>query len=264
MKSRTPSTDQGPRTPNRVPRFFARALSVRTPRAFNRKAALFAGIAAMVLAFGASPAWAAPTDDDRARAKEIFLNGQTLFKEGRYEDASIAFQEAYRLSEEPALLYNLAACAERLGKFDAAIDHLNRYRVYATADERVELERRIVNLERRRDETPTPTPVAPTPEPAPSEGFGRAGKALAITGGSMMVVFGSVQLYSWSKARAFAESGDEEAWSQLQPLNLTSGALTIAGGGLFVTGLVLGAQGVSSDGTQISIGPNQLVIRGRF
>jgi len=114
------------------------------------------------LTFGA--AFAGEGEDVRAR--ELFQNGAILYDEGRYEEAVLAFEEAYRLSGRPALLFNIANALERLGRWQEALDVLSRYRAYATAEERETLDRRIVNLERRIAEaaaSPSPPPPPPTP-----------------------------------------------------------------------------------------------------
>ncbi len=134
----------------------------------------------LALAFTISAPAAAQTrpDPNVERAKELYQNGALLYEEGRYEDAIIAWQEAYRLSERAELLFNIANAQERIGRYQDALDTLSRYRAYAAAEEREALDRRIRNLERRLAETqaatptptPTPTPTttpAPTPTPAP-------------------------------------------------------------------------------------------------
>ncbi len=113
------------------------------------------------------PAFADETTD--ARAKELYENGAELYDEGRYDDAVAAWEEAYRLSGRALLLYNIANAQERAGHYVEALEQLNRYRAFATADERDILDRRIRNLEKRIDEsggTPAPTtatPVSTTP-----------------------------------------------------------------------------------------------------
>lgn len=141
----------------------------------------------------------AHAEGDDARARELYENGAILYDEGRYEDAVAAWNEAYRISQRPGLLYNIANAEERLGRYKEALDHLNRYRAFAEVSERETLDRRIANLERRLSETPgpsgTPAPT-PTPTPAPKKAgvsalplvlFG-VGGASAITGG----VFGGM------------------------------------------------------------------------
>ena len=139
-------------------------------------------------------------DANQERAKELYQNGSLLYDEGRYEDAIIAFQEAYRLSEQPKLLYNIAQAQERLGRYQEALDTLSRYRAYAPAEEREALDRRIRNLERRLEEQGTSTPPAPTaterPAPAPTPG-GDTGKCLcrSVSRSYPLVVFGSFARY---------------------------------------------------------------------
>lgn len=125
---------------------------------------------ALTLGGGAAPALAqSKPDPNEERAKELYQNGAMLYEEGRYDDAIVAWQEAYRLSERAELLFNIANAQERLGKYQDALDTLGRYRAYAAADEREALDRRIRNLERRLEEqgtTPaTPTTTTPTTQP---------------------------------------------------------------------------------------------------
>lgn len=109
-------------------------------------------------------------DADDARARELYENGADLYEEGRYDDAVAAWEESYRLSNKALLLYNIANAEERAGRYSDALEHLNRYRAFATADERAILDRRITNLDRRIQETgggPTTTTTATTTTPAP-------------------------------------------------------------------------------------------------
>lgn len=111
--------------------------------------------------------WAQSPDNAEQRARELYENGVILYDEGRYEDAIVAWNEAYAMSERPLLLYNIASAQERLGRWQEALDTLNRYRVYAATDERERLDRRIANLERRlAAEGTTTAEVATTPAPA--------------------------------------------------------------------------------------------------
>ncbi|UJR83773.1 tetratricopeptide repeat protein [Sandaracinus amylolyticus] len=138
--------------------------------------------------------------DDAARAH--FEAGRLHFDRGAYEAAQQEFEAAYELSGRPALLYNLYLTAERLGDFDTAIAHLERFLAEGSPsdEQRAQLEPRLENLRTRRERIrsgaePEPEPE-PTPPPAPArrEGdlvpalvaFGVAGAALvsfAITGG---------------------------------------------------------------------------------
>lgn len=103
-------------------------------------------------------------DSDEARAKELYQNGAILFEEGRYSDAIIAWKEAYRLSQRPQLLFNIANAAERGGQLQEAYDALVLYRSSAPEDERDSLDRRIRAVQQRMEESGTPaTPPPPPP-----------------------------------------------------------------------------------------------------
>lgn len=101
----------------------------------------------------ASSAWAqAPAVDDEQRARELFENGVILYDEAQYEQAILAWQEAYRLSQRPLFHFNIANAYERLGDLESALDYLHRYRAYAPAEERGTLERRIRTIETRLED----------------------------------------------------------------------------------------------------------------
>lgn len=133
-----------------------------TPLISARQACL--GIVALVALSLAGPA--AAQDADLQRAKELFENGVMLYDEGSYEAAVAAFREAYALSNEPLMLYNMASALERMGRWEEALEALNGYRAYAPSDEREVLERRIRSIEQRLEERGTGT-NEPPPQPAP-------------------------------------------------------------------------------------------------
>ncbi len=113
--------------------------------------------AALWLALPA-PLARAQADGAESRARELWENGRILYEEGRYEDAIVAWEEGWRLSDRPAFLFNIASAQERVGLWSDALNTLNRYRAYASAEERSALDRRIANIERRLAEEPRSTP----------------------------------------------------------------------------------------------------------
>src|SRR5262249_35998645 len=89
---------------------------------------------------------AQPSGADAA-AQSHFRVGATDYDAGRYESALHEFDEAYRLSQRPALLYNIGRCYEQLGRRAEAIEAYERYLVEAPdATERVEAKARIDRL----------------------------------------------------------------------------------------------------------------------
>jgi len=110
--------------------------------------AAFALILSLAQLAVVSPALAQSGTDDRAR--ELFENGARLYDEGLYDEAIQAWQAAHGLSpDKHLLLFNMANAYERLGRYQEALDYLNRYRALAPNDERETLERRMRSIERR-------------------------------------------------------------------------------------------------------------------
>jgi tetratricopeptide (TPR) repeat protein len=166
--------------------------------------------------FAPNTAWAEPGDqaEKDERARELFQNGRALYDEGQYEAAIEAWTVAYELSPKPLLLFNLTSAHERLGHLEIALETLNKYRVYAAADERNTLESRIRNLEKRikdaAENAPPPTdpdPIPdPVPEPEPSDGGDVLGLAVIGIGGAGLIT-GTIFALSASNARS--QLGDE-------------------------------------------------------
>lgn len=210
------------------------------------------------------------TPEDEARAREIYENGATLYEEGLYEEAILAFEEAYAVSRRPALLYNIANAYERLGKWNEALDALNRYRVYAREEEREAIERRIRNLERRMAEqaaaappvsttgsAPPPAPVDVTPPPEPVKARGGAGWVLLGAGGLLAVGGGTLAGTTWAESRGWIEAGDQERWERWRPANNAGVVVGGVGGALLLSGVVV----VAIDGPALSVGPGGLSAR---
>lgn len=185
-----------------------------------REAAWIAALLLSLVAFGTTPAHAQDGDDADARARELYENGARLYDEGLYEDAIAAWKAAHDLSERPLLLYNIANAYERIGKYQEALDHLNRYRALAPSSERETLERRMRNIERRLEEEKANQPATTTTEPTdtgPSmtvtkttpvrstAGPHPAGIGLVVGGGVGLAlggVFGGLALRERASARA--------------------------------------------------------------
>ncbi len=225
-------------------------------------------------------------EGDDARARELYENGAILYEEGRYEDAVIAFEEAYRLSGRPALLFNIANALERTGRWDEALDVLSRYRAYAPADERETLDRRITNLERRvaanrqgRPPQEAPPDVVGTAAPLPprttTSPFVQP-VPLALTGVGVLSLGTGALLGGLSVgAHADAASGcASDAGGALRCTETASTALAdeaglaLAADVLFGVGVVgLGAGlglALFGEGGVISVGPGYLLVAGEF
>lgn len=194
------------------------------------------------------------------RAVELFENGRILYEEGQYREAIVAWEESFRLSEKPGLLYNMASAHERLGEYSEAIEMIARYRAFAPSEERESLDRRVRNLrlleeERAREATPAPSApeVAEAPVVEPSGSGRRIVGGLLLGAGAVNLglssTFGVLSLSSGQRAESLCVSGgpcpaaarDDLALQDRQAVasNITLGASAVlagAGIGVLLTG----------------------------
>lgn len=86
------------------------------------------------------------------RAREVFQKGDVAYAEGRYEEALANFQEAYDLSGRAQLLFNVSNALERLGRYQEAVDALEKYLASGKAKERDVVQKRLTNLKKHVEE----------------------------------------------------------------------------------------------------------------
>jgi tetratricopeptide (TPR) repeat protein len=90
----------------------------------------------------------APTDAQRARARQLYGEGQRHFDANRYAEAQTAFEAAFREVPNPVVLLGIASAQERLGRPADAARTLRRYlRERADAPDRASIEERIRALD---------------------------------------------------------------------------------------------------------------------
>jgi hypothetical protein len=110
---------------------------------------------------------------DQALAKKYFQLGKELYERAVYEGALEQFQQSYRYSKKPALLYNIARCYEAMGELDKAIAKYQEFVATKPPNAPI-IQARIKNLKRRMgaqkpepEPKPKPKPeLEPQPEPA--------------------------------------------------------------------------------------------------
>ncbi|HTO97179.1 MAG TPA: hypothetical protein VMK66_09085 [Myxococcales bacterium] len=104
--------------------------------------------ALLVLLLGA-PALA----DATAEAREHFRKAQTHYALGEFEDAAREFADAYRLREEPAILFNIGQSYRQMRKWQQAWFYYNQYlSKQPDAPNRAETESLVQQMRRRMDE----------------------------------------------------------------------------------------------------------------
>lgn len=199
---------------------------------------------------------------DMDRAAELFESGVRMYDEAKYDAAIEAFQASYELSDEHALLYNIANAQERLGDLAGTVETLNTYRVYADADEQAVIQRRVDALEKRllterRKEAEAAEASATLaaaaaaaaaavkteparPAPPMFETRSNSAKwALIGAGVGTSVVFGTLAGLSHAEGQTHRDAGDKASYGNARTLNNVSLALAIVGAGLGGVGLAL-------------------------
>jgi tetratricopeptide (TPR) repeat protein len=172
-----------------------------------------------------SPAQPAPLSPDEAKALALYQEGDRRYAEGRYEEAVDLFKQAYELSPQPLLLFNLANSYERLAAYADAAEALAGYIDSGQADDIDTLRQRLhqirqraaVAARREREiaalrERPTSCPAAVCPvdseEPDRSD---RTAYVLFASGGAAMVsavVFGVLARSAGNDAEQQCVSAD--------------------------------------------------------
>jgi tetratricopeptide (TPR) repeat protein len=84
-----------------------------------------------------------------SEARIFYDNGKMLFEEKRYENAIVAWQRSWEISQKPILLYNIALAYEEMEDYEQAIDFIYKYRSFAEPDEHPFLKEKIVTLEEK-------------------------------------------------------------------------------------------------------------------
>ncbi|MEO1272177.1 MAG: PEGA domain-containing protein [Myxococcota bacterium] len=83
------------------------------------------GLLAVVVGFALVAVTASPAlaQSDRERARQIVVEGQRNFKEGRYQEAASQFLEAFQLDPHPVIMYNVARSYEEAGELIQALKY---------------------------------------------------------------------------------------------------------------------------------------------
>ena len=178
------------------------------------------------------------SQNDDARARELFVLGQEAFDTARYEEALQRFRAAYALSHRSMLHYNIGLSLERLHRFAEARES---YRAYLAETDsppnRADAEARIEAL----GEVSAPPAVVSTKRRSRVPLVLMIGGALVIAGGASLLGVGMARM-----ARLDATAPGTRQWSDVhrdadraRVLQL-SGAITLGvGAALTLVGLIL-------------------------
>jgi tetratricopeptide (TPR) repeat protein len=104
-------------------------------------------LAALLLAL-AGPALA----DVTSEAREHFKKGQTHYALGEFDDAAKEFREAYRLRQEPAILFNIGQAYRQMQQYQQAYFHYRQYLAQKPdAPNRPEVDALVEQMRRKAD-----------------------------------------------------------------------------------------------------------------
>jgi tetratricopeptide (TPR) repeat protein len=127
----------------------------------------YARVAVAVLALAVASVAASARASEVDEAKRHYLKGTKAYEVGAYEEAIVEYREAYRLVDDPALLFNLGQ-AQRLAGH--TVEALRAYRMFLLkvpdAPNRADVEAIVHDLERLPQpaaQKAVSTPVPPAP-----------------------------------------------------------------------------------------------------
>jgi hypothetical protein len=102
----------------------------------------------LALLWSASVGHAQPAAPNKARARELYAQGQQLFRQGDFSGAQRAFEDAYRAVPNPVVLLSVAECQVRTENFAGALSSLQQYLAERpSAPDKAQVEVQIQNLE---------------------------------------------------------------------------------------------------------------------
>ena len=125
--------------------------------------------------------------DARHEARRHFREGMRLIGDGKYEEGTRELYEAYRILPHPTVLYNIGRAFYDAGRYDRAVEELERY-VATDPPDRAEAERLLVAA-RERIREPSPAPEdRPAQEPEDQVAAGSTSPSGAGTPDQELVV----------------------------------------------------------------------------
>ncbi len=122
---------------------------------------------ALLLALAAGPILAA---DSAAEMKAHIKAAQTHYQIGEFDAAIKEFREAYKLKQDPGLLFNIATCARQLHDYQQAYFHYRQYLAQRPdAANRKEVEALIDQMKHKAEEEEARAAHASAAAPKPAD-----------------------------------------------------------------------------------------------
>jgi len=242
---------------------------------------------------------AAQLTDTDEEARLQFRAGESAYARGDYQAALEDFERAYRLSQRPALLFNIGLAAQRARHRERALEAFQQYlQLKPDADNRADVESRISELREllaaqqqpRNDEDTAALPGGGQGPSRTGGGTGDrgergpvdtgedggpgalpwiliAGGGAALVGGVALLVIAQADISTVEDPDAGATWRDVEgAYDRAPPfstIGLVMMGVGAVAGGIGVV-LVAASGGGASEETTVSLVPGGAVLRGTF
>ncbi|MEM9193695.1 MAG: tetratricopeptide repeat protein, partial [Myxococcota bacterium] len=149
-----------------------------------------------------------PDPDVVARARNHFEAGRSYYEDGRFADAAREFEETYRLTTHPDVLYNLGSTYDQMERYEDALDAYAGYlREVTDSPDAPRIERRarelrvMIQASAREEQEAAPPETLPAGEPAPSSG-GVLGPIPTVVAFAGAVVWAVVAGAAWAGANS--------------------------------------------------------------
>ena len=213
-------------------------------------------VAALATSLVAAPALAQPSETDDDAAHRHFTIGQANYANGGFDTAAAEFEEAYRLSNRPALLYNVYVAHRDAGHRAEATAALRQYlELVPDAANAAALRARLEVMESElaaesaapaSESSAAPPPVAPSPRGTTPSPVGWIVGGVGVAALVASVVTGVLALQTQSSLNSACGPGHDTCppdFNQTVDAGRAYAAATdglwIGGGLALATGIVL-------------------------
>lgn len=210
--------------------------------------------------------------------------GEAAYREGRWDDASVAFDAAYRRSGNPTFLYTRAQVERKAGRCDVAIGLFEKF--LATSPPEAAGKAAQEYLDECRASVPKEDPTQPPPprvevDPAdsvpPDESSARPwhrdplGASLVATGAAALVAGAALTAVAHRDVDRAADAPDDRDYvdrlDRARTLQIAGATLMPVGAALVIGGAIRWAVLAKRDRTQrvtFGVSPRGFAITGRF